>query len=149
MTSRLEVFFDSDVIISSLISNKGAAYLLLNTTAVKPIVSDIQKEELVIVVKRLGLDIKRLNTLIEKKFRVAKIVVSKPEINKRFLKYVLDPNDAHVVAGIAASKPSFFVSYNLRHFKIDKIKADFKAISLTPAQLLQYIRLKRNRSLVS
>jgi len=141
MTSKLEVFFDSDVIISSLISNKGAAYLLLNTTAVKPIISDIQKEELTIVAKRLNLGLDKLNNLIEKRFLVTKIKNPRREVEKGYLEYVLDPNDAHIVAGIVASKPSFFVSYNLRHFKIDKIKTDFKAISLTPAQLLQYLRL--------
>ena len=141
MTSKLEVFFDSDVIISSLISNKGAAYLLLNTTAVKPIISDIQKEELTIVAKRLNLGLDKLNNLIEKRFLVTKIKNPRREVEKGYLEYVLDPNDAHIVAGIVASKPSFFVSYNLRHFKIDKIKTDFKAISITPAQLLQYLRL--------
>ena len=144
MTSGLEVFFDSDVIISSLISNKGAAYLLLNTTAIKPIISDLQMKELTIVAKRLKLDLNSLNSLIKKKLRVIKIKVSNEEIKKLYLEYVLDPNDAHIVAGIAAVKPSFFVSYNLRHFKIDKIKTDFKTISLTPAQLLQYLRLRRD-----
>lgn len=146
MTSQLEVFFDSDVIISSLISSKGAAYLLLNTTAVKPIISDIQKEELSIVAKRLNLDLDRLNSLIEKKFRVIEVKISHLGIKRLYLKYVLDPNDDHIVAGIAAAKPTFFVSYNLRHFKIDKIKTDFKAISLTPAKLLQYLRLRKKIS---
>lgn len=144
MTSKLEVFFDSDVIISSLISNKGAAYLLLNTTDVRPIISDFQQKELVVVVKRLDLNLNKLNNLLEKKFLVTKIKNSRLEINKHYLRYVLDPNDAHIVAGIAVSKPRFFVSYNLRHFKIDKIKTDFKAIPLTPAQLLQYLRLRGN-----
>ncbi|GEM_PF-641236 len=146
MTSRLEVFFDSDVIISSLISNKGAAYCLLGTTVIEPIISDLQKTELTIVAKRLDLDLKTLKTLLEKKFRTVKTGIVKPEINQRFSKYVLDPNDAHIVAGIATSKPSFFVSYNSRHFITDKVKADLKAISLTPAQLLQYLRLRKNRS---
>lgn len=139
MTSKLEIFFDSDVIISSLISDKGAAYLLLNTIAVKPIISDFQKEELMVVVKRLNLDLNKLNNLLEKKFLVTKI---KSLRQSDYLKYVLDPNDAHIVAGIAIVKPSFFVSYNLRHFRIDNIRTDFKAISLTPAQLLQYLRLR-------
>ena len=147
MTSQLEVFFDSDVIISSLISNKGAASFLLETAVIKPIISDLQKIELTVVAKRLNLDLKELKILLEKKFRIVKIEITKPEISRQFLKYVLDPNDAHIVAGIAAAKPSFFVSYNLRHFKIDNIRTDFKAISLTPAQLLQYLRLRGNKSL--
>lgn len=144
MTPKLEVFFDSDVIISSIISNKGAAHLLLNSSAISPNASDIQQQELFIVANRLDLNLGRLNNLIKDKFRIIKIKILNPEIKKRFLKYVLDPNDAHIVAGIATAKPSFFVSYNLKHFKIDKIKTDFKAISLTPAQLLQYLRLRGN-----
>lgn len=143
MTSKLEVFFDSDVIISSLISNKGAAHLLLNSSAITPNASNIQQQELSIVAKRLDLNLGRLNNLIKSKFRIMKIRILNPEVKKRYLKYVLDPNDAHIVAGIAASKPSFFVSYNLRHFRIDNIKTDFKSISLTPAQLLQYLRLRK------
>lgn len=143
MTSKLEVFFDSDVIISSLISNKGAAHLLLNSSAITPNASNIQQHELSIVAKRLDLNLGRLNNLIKSKFRIMKIRILNPEVKKRYLKYVLDPNDAHIVAGIAASKPSFFVSYNLRHFRIDNIKTDFKSISLTPAQLLQYLRLRK------
>lgn len=143
MTSRLEIFFDSDVIISSLISNKGAAHLLLNSSAITPNASNIQQQELSIVAKRLNLNLKRLNSLIKDKFRILKIRIFNPEIKKRYLKYVLDPNDAHIVAGIAIAKPSFFVSYNLRHFRIDNIKTDFKSISLTPAQLLQYLRLRK------
>lgn len=144
MTSELEVFFDSDVIISSLISNKGAAHLLLNATVIKPVISDFQIEELIVVAKRLDIGLNKLNNLLGKRFQVTKIRNSRRKIKEGYLKYVLDPNDAHIVAGIAAAKPSFFVSYNLRHFKIDKIKTDFKAISLTPAQLLQYLRLRRD-----
>lgn len=143
MTSRLEIFFDSDVIISSLISNKGAAHLLLNSSAITPNASNIQQQELSIVAKRLNLNFNKLTVLLKDKFHISKIKISNPEIKKRYLKYVSDPNDAHIVAGIAATKPSFFVSYNLRHFKIDNIKTDFKAISLTPAQLLQYLRLRK------
>lgn len=146
MTSKLEVFFDSDVIISSLISNKGAAHFLLNSSAISPTASDIQQRELSIVAKRLNLNSNKLTVLLKNKFHISKIKISNPEVKKHYLKYVLDPNDAHIVAGIAAAKPLFFVSYNLRHFKIDKIKTDFKAISLTPAQLLQYLRLKGNIS---
>ncbi|MEK9171518.1 MAG: hypothetical protein AAB823_02275, partial [Patescibacteria group bacterium] len=119
-------------------------HLLLNSSAISPNASDVQQQELFIVANRLDLNLGRLNNLIKDRFRIIKIKVFSPEIKERFLKYVLDPNDAHIVAGIATAKPSFFVSYNLRHFEIDKIKTDFKAISLTPAQLLQYLRLRRD-----
>lgn len=140
MTGKIKVYFDSDVIISSLVSNKGAAHILLKTAGIKPVISDLQKKELRTVVGRLRIDLKRLETLFDEKLSLVKIKKTELKIGKRFLKYVLDPDDAHIAAGIAASKPEFFVSYNQRHFLADKIKMDFKVICLTPGQLLQYLR---------
>ena len=140
MTAKVRVYFDSDVIISSLVSDKGAADILLKTAGIKPWGSDLQKKELRTVAGRLKLDLKKLEFLLDKRFSSVKIKKTEVKIKERFLEYVLDPDDAHIVAGIAASKPAFFVSYNQRHFLADKIKIDFKVICLTPAQLLQHLR---------
>lgn len=140
MTGKIKVYFDSDVIISSLISDLGAAYILLKTSGIKPIISDLQKKELKTVAGRLKLDLNKLKSLIDEKLDMVKVKRGKFKTGKRFLKYVLDPNDTHIVAGIAASGADFFVSYNQRHFLTDKIKTDFKVVSLTPGQLLQYLR---------
>ncbi|OGK26912.1 hypothetical protein A3C28_02005 [Candidatus Roizmanbacteria bacterium RIFCSPHIGHO2_02_FULL_39_9] len=140
MTAKIKVYFDSDVIISSLFSSRGAADILLKTAEIKPLASDLQKKELRTVAGRLKLDLKKLEILLNEKFSLVKIKKTETNIEKKFLKYVLDPDDAHIVAGIATSKPSFFVSYNQRHFLANKIKTDLKVISLIPAQLLQYLR---------
>ena len=140
MTAKVKVYFDSDVIISSLISNKGAAHILLKTAEIKPWVSDLQKKELRTVAGRLKLDLEKLEVLFDNRLNSVRVKKTEVKIKKRFLKYVLDQNDAQIAAGIAASKPAFFVSYNQRHFLADKIKIDFKVICLTPAQLLQHLR---------
>jgi len=60
----LKVFVDSDVIISSLLSSSGAAHFLLhNTDAVKPCISNLSLQEIRIVVERLAIDSKKLASL--------------------------------------------------------------------------------------
>lgn len=135
---KIKVFVDSDVIISSLISTRGAAHLLLHDRLNLTLtVADTQLPELKQVTKRLKLNPGRLNNLIDKK---VKIIKPKKSDFTDAENLTTDPNDRHIAVGIVASKPKFFVSYNLRHFRIEKIKTDLKVICLTPAQLLQYLR---------
>ena len=70
------------------------------------------------------------------------IVIEKTqhEIKERYKDYVEDLNDAHIVAGAAESKAHFLITYNIRDFKIEKIKKDFDIIVLTPGMFLQYLR---------
>ena len=51
-----------------------------------------------------------------------------------------DPNDAHIIAGAVKAKAQFLLTYNLKDYKIDKIKKDFGIIVTTPAKFLQYLR---------
>ena len=122
MTAKVKVYFDSDVIISSLVSNRGAADILVKTAEIKPFVSDLQKKELKTVAERLNLDLKKLEILLDERISSVKIKKTEMKIKERFLKYVLDADDAHIVAGIAASKAAFLVSYNQRHFLADKME---------------------------
>ena len=64
MTAKIKVYFDSDVIISSLFSSRGAADILLKTAEIKPLASDLQKKELRTVAGRLKLDLKKLEILL-------------------------------------------------------------------------------------
>ena len=64
----LKIFVDSDVVISSLISQTGAAFLLLNQIdSFEQFVSNISVKELEQVVNRLNLDPKKLKYLLGKK----------------------------------------------------------------------------------
>lgn len=137
----LKVFVDSDVIISSLISSSGAAFLLLNETDdLDLFISTVSNQELLEVVHRLHLSQEKLENLINKRLSTTLLKKSLEEIKMEFSKYVLDIDDAHIVAGAKEANVQFLISYNTKHFKADKLKEDFNIILTTPANLLQYLR---------
>ena len=135
-----KVFVDSDVVISSLISSSGAAYLLLNSTDLELFISNLSIKELTIVAERLGIEKKELDDLIKNRFNVVQLKEKPKELKELYGHYTSDPNDCHVVAGAKVAKVEFVISYNIKHFKVDKIKQDFNIILTPPAQLLQYLR---------
>ncbi|MDP3998511.1 MAG: putative toxin-antitoxin system toxin component, PIN family [bacterium] len=136
----MRIFVDSDVIISSFISQSGAAYFLLSTTSLQLFISSLSKKELETVVKRLGIESNMLTTLIENNLKVTMLLESLSKIKESFKQYVLDENDAHILAGARASKADFLITYNVKDFKIDKIKNDLGILTLTPGNFLQHLR---------
>ncbi len=137
----LKVFIDSDVVISSLISSEGAAYLLINNVLdLELYISNLSLKELEVVAERLKLEKNLLTELVSKRFQKVDLKDSNEKIKHLFDDYVLDIDDAHIAAGAKEGKVRFLISYNLRHYKLDKIKKDFGIIVLTPAQFLQYLR---------
>jgi len=131
-----KVFIDSDVVISSLISNTGAAYFLLNKTDLKLFISDKSMEELERVVEELGLNKTKLKKLIKNRFRMINIKKTTEKMND----YVVDSDDAHIVEGAKQAKATFLLTYNTRHYKIDKISQALRIVVTTPAYFLQYLR---------
>ncbi len=136
----MRIFVDSDVIISSFMSQSGAAYFLLNTNSIRLFISSLSKKELEIVVIRLGIRNDMLTTLIKNNLEVVILLESLPKIKESFKQYVLDENDAHILAGAKAAKADFLITYNVKDFKIDKIKKDLNILTLTPGNFLQYLR---------
>lgn len=137
----LKVFIDSDVVISSLISSTGAAFLLLNQiTDLELFISNMSKDELEKVVDRLGLSSTALKQLTQTRVTIINLEKRLEEIKKEFADHVLDIDDAHIVAGAKKANVNFLISYNTKHFKADKIKDDFNIILTTPSNLLQYLR---------
>ena len=137
----LKVFIDSDVIISSLLSSSGAAYFLLhNTDAIKPCISNLSLQEIRIVVERLSINSKKLASLLEGNIEVFQLQYTKETVKTAYGHYVLDENDAHIVAGAKEAKAKFLVSYNTKDFEVEKIKQDFAVLLITPGHLLQYLR---------
>lgn len=133
-------FVDSDVVISSLLSTKGASFFLFGQTKINLFISSLSFKELKIVVKRLGIEKHKLNALLKRRLKIITLKGTKQEIKEKYQNYVLDQNDAHIIAGAVAAKVKFLLSYNLKHFKSEKIKKDFNIILLTPAGFLQYLR---------
>ena len=134
-----DAFVDSNVVVTSLISHKGASYYLFWTTNQNFAISTLSVKEIRAVVKRLDLDMTALENMITKRLSVTKLTALS-ELREKYLPYVSDPHDAHVVAGTVASKASFLLTYNVKHFNTNIIKRDFDVITLTPAQYMQYLR---------
>lgn len=136
----IPVFEDSDVIISSLLSSTGAAYLLLNQTdTLSLFISTLSQKELERVSERLQIETIALQALLTKRFSRVELA-NTTELQHKYAEYVLDNNDAHIVAGAEKSHARFLITYNTKHFKIDKIKEDLRILVVTPATFLQYLR---------
>ncbi len=140
MAQKIKVFVDSDVIISSQISNLGAAYFLLNETDLQLYISNLSLVELIDVGKKLKIETRRLVSLVKKRFNQVNLKENSRELERQFNDYTKDPEDIHVVAGATLAGVDFLLTYNMKDYKIDKIKRDFNLICLRPAQLLQYLR---------
>lgn len=140
MTPGPNVFVDSDVLISSLLSQTGAAYLLLHQKNLKPFISNLSRRESGMVADELNISKDKFTNLVQKRVRIVKLRETPKELKIKYKNYVSDPNDAHIVAGSVLAKANFLISYNIRDFKVDKIKTDFGIICLTPGEFLQYLR---------
>jgi len=138
----MDVYVDSDVVISSLLSRTGAAYHLLNYSTITLIISSISLTEIKKVISRRGMEQKQFEQLIQKRLKIVTIKQGVSTLKVKYLSYVLDINDAHIVAGAKAAKVDFLLTYNLKHYKTTKLKDDFNIQVLTPALFLQYLRSK-------
>ena len=96
--------------------------------------------ELMDVAKKLKIETSRLASFVKKRFNQVNLEEDFKELKKQFNDYTNDPEDIHVVAGAAPAGGDFLLTYNMKDYKIDKIKKDLNLICLRPAQLLQYLR---------
>lgn len=142
MTSDANIFVDSDVIISSLLSQTGAAHLLLYQTNLKLFISNLSYKELAIVTDELNISKDRFRSLVKNRLQNVKLNETSKELKTKYKQYTNDPNDTHIVAGSVKSEANFLISYNIRDFKVDRIKTDLGIICLTPGEFLQYLRSK-------
>lgn len=135
-----KVFLDSDVIISSLISSLGASYQLVNNKTAICFTSNISYRELVLVSKKLNLDEGKLKGLTKEKLNFVRLKKSLKQIKSDYKNYVKDLNDAHIVAGAVESRVDFIITYNIRHFEINKINEKYSIQIMSPGNFLQYLR---------
>ena len=140
--SMYKIFLDSDVVISSLISNVGASYMLINRNVSINFISDFSYKELMVVIQRLGLDTSKLKILTKNKLRITKLQKNIKETIKNYKNFVKDPNDAHIVAGAVETRVNFLITFNLKDFEINKIKEKFDIKIMTPGTFLQFLRSK-------
>jgi predicted nucleic acid-binding protein len=136
----MRVFVDSDVIISSLLSTQGAAYLLLHTAPLTPIISDVSLQEIRTVASRLGIEKNAVAALVKDRLTVQALTHSPEEIQQAFASFVTDPNDAHIVAGAKSATARFLITYNLKHYRRDIIQEQLGVTIIPPARFLQFLR---------
>ena len=136
----MRVFLDSDVVISSLLSDYGAANILVNSKSPEFYISNISEKEIKTVAKRLSIQESKMMSLIKNKLKTVKVEEDLKSIKQKFGGYTTDPDDAHIVAGAASAKVRFLISYNVKDFKAEKIKRSFDIILMKPATFLQYLR---------
>lgn len=136
---EIKVFLDTDVVISALLSDKGASYKLINDTKFKKIISIAIKEEITEVSRRDHIN-KAMVRAIVKKIKIIPLFLSKENILKKYIQYVFDEEDSHVVAGAYISKADFLLTHNIRHYHVVKIKNDLGMKVIRPGDFLQYLR---------
>ena len=138
----INVFLDSDVIISSLISILGASYQLINNKNINCFISNISYKELLLVVKRLNIDEKKLKAVVKEKLKIVKLSQNLKQIKLNYKNCVKDLNDAHIVAGAVESKVNFLITFNLKDFEINRIKEKYNIKIMSPGTFLQFLRSK-------
>lgn len=140
MKLKQKAFVDSDVVISSLISDEGAARMLMEQDWPELYLSNYSETELKRVVERLGLKEEKLVRLTKKRMKRVELKGDKSKLKAEYGDWVLDANDAHVVAGAVKAGARFLVTYNRRHYRVEKIRRDWGIKVVTPGRYLQYLR---------
>ncbi len=136
MKSRTTLFLDSDVVLSALLSPRGAAQMLMHQASVIRFTSDLAIVEQSNVIEKFGIDLQEYQNL-KKLFFVTPVM--KDDV-KKFTRAVFHPLDAHIVAGAVASKAKFLVTYSLKDYRAEVINKSWNIIVITPGFLLQYLR---------
>lgn len=140
VSQLIKIFIDSDVIISSLLSQTGATYIILNSIFLKAFISNFSYEELNRVVNKLEIDKNRLEKLVKERLKTVKIGLDKDEILNKFGNYAYDMEDVHIVAGSKVAKAKFLITFNIKDYKIKEIYRGLGIKVMRPGQLLQYLR---------
>lgn len=140
---KIKVFLDTDVIISSILSETGASYEIIRSSEFVKIISISVQKELVEVGLRKNVDSRKLGLRLSKVKTIA-AHLSKSEVLKRYGRYVNDEKDSHVVAGAVKSKSDYLLTFNVKHYQIERIKTDLGVTVIKPGVFLQYLRNHEN-----
>jgi predicted nucleic acid-binding protein len=134
-----QVFLDSDVVISALLSNIGASATIIKNKHINKTISRAVQQEVKIVSKRHKI-LKKLPKIL-----ISARHLGKRRIVKTYARYVFDQQDSHVVAAAHHSKSKFLITHNIRHYNQTKIKADLNIIVTSPGKLLQHLRTLKGK----
>jgi len=141
----MRIFLDSDTIISSVISDSGASYHVLQYITkhgAQGFYSNISEIEIMRVAEKLTLqkeNVQRNLDILE----MTRLPLLLQDYSQKYHKYVNDSFDGHIVAAAVHSKVRFLLTYNSKDYNREKIKRDFDIIVLTPGVFLQYLRSRK------
>lgn len=139
-SKEILAFLDADTVISSLLSNKGASWMLINrSNQFTPCLTDKSVLEINKVIHRLGLPIARF-LLLRPRLAITKTTLSFDQLVEDCVEYVNDRNDAMILAGALLTKSRFLLTFNLKHYSVEKIKSGLGIVTMTPGSFLQYLR---------
>lgn len=132
------IFLDANIIFSASYTDKGTSFYLVTlsdkyiqvTTS-----SQCLEEAQYHFFKRYNNNISKellLNVKIDQTFD--------NELEKEFLKFVNDDNDAHVLVSAYYAKAKYLVTGNLKDFKVNEIYEHFRISVLSPADMIMIVR---------
>ena len=133
---NINVYLDTDVIISALLTPNGVSADLFKSPQITKYLSNTSKLEIIDVSQR-----KNINPTLTSKIisPCNSIFVSQKDIDD-ISDYVNDPEDQPILAGAIKSGANFLATYNIRDFKVNRIHQDFGIIILIPGHILQHLR---------
>ncbi len=140
--AKIKVFLDSDVVISALISSKGASYEVINNPEIEKFVSKGVVEEVKDVAFRLSIPESSI-TKVFKNFKLLQSVGKKEEIVERYAEFVNDLEDAHIIAAADILRVRFLLTFNSKHYRVERIKNELGILVIKPGFFLQYLRSSR------
>lgn len=137
--AKIPVFLDTDVLVAALLSATGASFALLHHASIKTYISSTIEQEFIEVIRRLNLNPHRSQSWFDK-CHLQPLPLTKISLLKKYAPYVIDPEDAHVVAASHLAKTRFLLTHNLKHYQVNLIRQNLNVIVLKPGIFLQYLR---------
>lgn len=136
---RIQVFLDTDVLVSSLLSKTGASYEVIKNPHLVKVITKTVLLELERVVKRHRIRKSKKDKLL-KMVEIVPLGLSAGGVLDKYGRFVFDNKDSHVVGGASVTKSKFLLTHNIKHYDIEKIGSKLEVIVLKPGNFLQYLR---------
>ncbi len=140
--AKIKVFLDSDVVISAVLSSKGASYEVINNPEIDKFISKGVVEEVKDVALRLSIPESSI-TKIFKNFKLLQSVGKKEKIVNKYAEFVNDLEDAHIIAAADILRVRFLLTFNSKHYRVERIKNELGILVIKPGFFLQYLRSRR------
>ncbi|MEX0896178.1 MAG: putative toxin-antitoxin system toxin component, PIN family [Patescibacteria group bacterium] len=136
------VYFDSSVIISSMLSASGgsaALTSLVRSKTIRGIITETIIDEVLVKADKIGVSKTEIKQYIAEHSFLVRRALSQQDI-RPVLNQMLDARDAHVLAGALLTNAQYLVSLDKKHILHPDIKRHFpQLIILTPGEFLQHI----------